>query len=373
MIAKDLSYNNPNAVFFIFAIVLFLILLGLLFNFRRLIFRRFGSKEIIKTIFNPPSAVNYWAKALLLCFVWIFATMALMEPKGNARYIKGATPQKEQKNENFKLKRKAHEITFLLDDSASMMVKDARAGKTRLQQAKEIIDELVGQLRGESAAVYAFTSATDKLVPQTMDYIYLRLMLRDVSINEGNIAGTDISEALKSVMDDFNQEPKEKFKTLIILSDGGDTSLEEVSKEVYEQQAKRITDLLGKPEDINLRVLTVGIGSLKGGDVPNVLYKAKPVHSSLQEDILVRISKAGGGKYYHADNYSIVDLTESLKKDLIRDNAFQSEYESQMSLGNQTEQNLIYDYYFQYPLAVAILLLTILLLYPQGGKRGERE
>ena len=72
-----------------------------------------------------------------------------------------------------------------------MAVVDTRVGESRLDYAKEIIDELVSQLDGEEVALYSLTSEMTLLVPPTNDYLYLRLMLHQVGYNEGDVYGTD--------------------------------------------------------------------------------------------------------------------------------------------------------------------------------------
>ena len=85
----------------------------------------------------------------------------------------------------------------MLDTSASMSVEDTRQKNTRLEVAKEIIDEMVQKLDGQNVALYSFTSALTPIVPLTLDYLFTRLMLQDVHLNYGEVAGTDLFESLE--------------------------------------------------------------------------------------------------------------------------------------------------------------------------------
>lgn len=97
------------------------------------------------------------------------------------------------------VRRKAHDVVFLLDVSASMGVKDGRLSRSRLDYAKELIDEIVARLHGETVSLYTFTSKVAQVVPGTMDYLYLRMLLRDVEVNSTGVAQRIQRAALKRV------------------------------------------------------------------------------------------------------------------------------------------------------------------------------
>jgi len=204
VIPHDLHYQFPMAGYlFPLALVIF-VLYWRLFEYRKTTLSGFASEKVLQDILIPRSRYNFWAKTVAFFLVWIFAAWALMQPTGNGHYpletAMEAAAKPKGKAKEAVVKRKAHDVIFLVDASASMSVQDTRTGVSRLNYAKEIVDQIVSGLRGESTALYAFTSDTSKLSPRTMDYLFVRLILRQMRINEGDIAGTNLVEALSDMI-----------------------------------------------------------------------------------------------------------------------------------------------------------------------------
>jgi Ca-activated chloride channel family protein len=157
----------------------------------------------------------FWTKAIFFSIAWIAATIALMQPVGNGHYPEQALPQANigKMNIPLEVKRKAHDVIFLIDASASMEVKDTREGKSRLDSAKEISDEIIRLLDGDNIALYAFTSKTTEVSPLTLDALYVRFMLSELGVNEGGFAGTDLTDALGTIHRKFLSKPTKRLKT----------------------------------------------------------------------------------------------------------------------------------------------------------------
>ena len=273
-----------------------------------------------------------------------------------------ANKQKEQGSQ-VKIRRRAHNVFFLLDVSASMSVPDSRTGAARLDFAKEIADQIISQFQGEMGSLDAFTSEVTPLSPLTTDYLFLRLMLRHARINEGDLPGTDIIHAIEEMRNKYFTQNDSKLKTLILLSDGGDTFIESLQGEEREQAIERLLDLLGNTEASHLRVYTIGLGSLQGEDIPNLIYEGKPVHSALDEEILRKIARRGRGVYYPARDYTSIALAKDLVESMRQDPPFlETEMVIRSIAGNQKER--LYNLYYQVPLGLALLLMGIVLLWP---------
>lgn len=363
MIAGDVLYDWPLAGYLIFVVVPILILLWRLFNYRKKGLEHFLPFSSANSLVLPRSKIIFWAKVFALCLAWGLAATALMQPKGNPRYPKGVQIAAEKP---ITAKRKAHDVMFLIDASASMSTPDAANGETRLAFAKEIADEVASKLSGETASLYAFTSQTTKLVPSTMDYLYLRLILRDLAINEGETTGTSLANALTDMRKIYNARPPELLKTVILISDGGDTHLEELSGSAKENEIARIAGLGGNTERENLRVFTIGMGSKTPTAIPNILFHGKPVLSSIDEQVLQQISQQGRGHYYFANNYASPELATELISEINRNDPFTQEV---IERGANLEQgDFIYDLYFQIYLGFSILLLAFVLCFPDTKK-----
>ena len=147
-------------------------------------------------------------------------------------------------------------------------------------------------------------------------------------------------------------------KTLILLTDGGDTRLENLEKKKMEEEIIKIADMF--PKGMHFRFIVVGIGSKIPGEIPGVTYKDQPVASKVEEGILKGLSKKSGVKYYFAGDFSVLELASRITFDLKREGEI---------LQEETKGSLEYDRYFQIPLMCAMLFLVFYLLFPEMKKR----
>lgn len=340
-------YDFPQAAWLGLAVFLFLILGWSLFQFRKRSLQKFGDKDLLPNLVVPRSSSIYWLKLFLFSLAWILLTFALMQPKGNPHY-----PEEDLKRTQLtqvELLKKAHEIILLIDASASMEVPDGSNQISRLEQAKEIADQIVSRLRGETVSLYAFTADTTVLSPETPDYLFVRLILRQLQINEGGTAGTDLLNSLEEIRKKYLSQPKDKTLSLFIFSDGGSET---------DDVQNLIKNLKGLP---NLHIYTVGMGSLEGGQIPNLTSEGAPVQSRLSEELLRQL-----GRYYRANDYPLTTLVDRLIEAMN-----QEKIEEKLIPGTVSanpEENLNYDLYFQVPLGIALLFLIFYIWGPNTRK-----
>jgi len=360
MIPQDLFYGFPAAAYLLLFLTLIILLFWGLYHAREKALNSFLSKDNLKLLLNPRPKSLYLTKAIIFCFVWLLATFALMEPKGNGHYLKGEKV-KQEKGLNSLKKLKAHDLIFLIDASASMSINDSPSQKTRLEFAKEIVDEIASELKGENASLYAFTSVATKMSPPTPDLFFVRMMLRQISINEGAVPGTDIYTSLKKIGERYFKPSKLKLTTLIMLSDGGDTKLTSTTGENRENALNQILGLVSNPESLNLRVFTIGMGSSTDEIIPDVQYQGKPVYSKLESEVLKRLSEKGRGSYYEANNQTPFNIAKDLFKQMSQDDAY---LKDDLNDKPAPKELLIYQLFYQIPLALSLILLSLYIIFP---------
>lgn len=374
---SQVIFDKPEVIYLFALVPLFIFLFVLLFRFRRKALERFASQEMLsKALFFPSKRNRIFQIMCLLC-AWIFTIFALMQPKGHASYVEEqrlfpSPASREPEHMTFSLKRKAHDVMFLIDASASMGATDTRIGKSRLEYGKEIVDHIISQLQGESVALYAFTSEVIPLVSATPDYLFLRMMLDRLNINEGNTSGTDFLKTLTFVENRLVNEPREKMKTLVILSDGGDTTFEGLQGEQRIQREQAILNTIKDPLEENLRLIVIGLGTKEGSDAPNVAYQEQPIHVRLEEQLLRRLSEKGRGIYIRANDETPPNIAQQVNEFILKAPPI---YEQKKVTLNVTtldhSDNMIFDLYFQYPLGIAIFFLALALLIPETKKRAK--
>ncbi len=360
MIPADLHFEFLNGMY-LFGLALLIPCLGWwLYNFRNDVLEKFASMKVLEDIIVYRSRVNYWGKIIALSLTLFFATLAWMEPVGNGHYPPGVKPT--PKPEETTYRRRVHDVIFLVDASASMSVKDTRTGISRLDEAKEIVDETVSRLKGENASLWAFTAEPTMLSPLTMDYLFVRLRLKQMDINEGDVAGTDFAAALEDIRKEYFSTLSPRYRTLVILSDGEDTSDREKDNGI-----STIVNLVGQADELNLHVFTVGLGSKVGGVIPNLIYEGKSVKSHLESDLLQALAKRGRGEYYSGESLTAVQIAKELVDNIQKEGGFENiNREASNTLGNA---DLIYELYFQIPLGLAIILLIFAMYFPDTRKK----
>jgi len=384
----DIQFAHPLWGYLLLAIPLMAILFWSLFRYRVGVLDKFFKSMVLHRLLLPRSRGYFILQCLCICLSWVFAVVALMGPIGSGEYVSGGGGggggPRESGNSNARQRQyKSHEVAFILDVSASMTVPDALRNRRRLDYAKDIIDGVVSRLKGERVSLYVFTSEVTQIVPPTLDYLYLRLMLRSVSINEGNNSGTNLFEVMQAIrkrfLDANARRPPDMMTTLIVLSDGGDTSLEAAEDERKRSQREGEVVNLSDSESIRVVLDTVGMGSKEGANIPNIVYQGKPVHSALQDDILKKMSGLRNGRYYFANAYSPLILEERIAETIQQVNVVSRSGGTGGGGGSGgsgggnsgAEEGLLYHLFFQYPLALALLFLAGSMMIPDVNKIGN--
>lgn len=368
MIWRSIAYELPQAAWLIFLVFVLVAAYWYLFRYRQTKLDKFGIQNVLNVVTVKRLALPYWIKVGLIAIAWICGIIALMQPKGNERYVEMGTEGdqvlKENESRKTTLRKKQHEVVFLLDASASMSIADM-GGKTREDVAKEIVDQVISRLQGQQVALFAFTSATSQIVPLTVDYLFTRLMLREASINEGGVAGTDLKQALEVVQKSYLEKNSGIAKTLVVLTDGGDTHFESAVEKDKQQYLNEILQPLAQVGTENVRIDVVGLGTKQGGIVPKVVFEGKEVHSSRDDQLLRAVGEKGKGKYYIVEQSTPSQVSLDIFTGI--DEASPTVEEAVKLAGG--DQDKVYDLYFQVPLGIALLALLLFMLLPETGQR----
>ena len=369
-------FANPHGLYLLFLSFVIAALFWYSLSERKKSLSNFAHQDSLKNILFLQKR-TYLRYGLLLG-VWAMATLALMQPQKTIYKnldFKSDNEVLEEKsventtNEKLIVQRRACDVIFLLDASASMEVSDTRTKQTRLEYAKEIIDQTISQLDGQNVALYAFTSQLSPVVPPTLDYLFTRLMLKNIQINEGDVAGTDLFEALEGVYKKHFIKHSQKQKALVLLTDGGETQLSDLNDQEKQSQISSLLNQLKKKKNIEFKVFSIGLGSKQGQVIPGINYNDQPVISSLDENLLETISRVQEGQYFFANNYSAYSMGKEIAENIRKDNQMiDEEISPSMMLlrkvildSNQSEET---KSYFQWPLLLALICLTIELIMP---------
>lgn len=364
MFGREIVFHFPQAGFLIFLLIPFFIGQLALTRYRHKQQSAYTSSLLLSRLLTPRSSILRWTKVAGWSLIWTFICLSLMQPFGNIRYSSLSTHPTSSSTPS-QPRIIPHEVIFLVDTSASMNTSDSWEGQTRLESAKSIMEDLLGQFHGQTVSLYAFTSQLSAVVPPTLDYIFTRLSIKDLHIDQGDVGGTRFAPVLTALKEQAFPKPSSKHYTVILLTDGGDTQLESLTGTDQAKAKEAILNAIPNSEQLHLRLFTIGLGSLKSQPIPNVTFEGKPVLSKLEPEILKELAAQERGKYYMAETWTSWDLAQELVTQM-------EDKDVQSSQGLQTErkvtaaqkEDVIIDLYYQIPLGLALLFYFLNLLLP---------
>jgi len=343
---RDLNFQSPYGAYLLIFALLIIAMQLFLFFYRKKQIRAYADPRLLPYLVQSPSQTITFFKIFAWGLIWVLLCLAFMSPEGNVHYLPSNSSKMNRD-------RNSQEVIFLIDTSGSMNVPDGENEQSRLQTAKAIVKNLMGQLNNTSVALFAFTSTLTPLVPQTLDYLFTRLILRETHINEGEIGGTQFLPILQQLKEHLTNNSFADITTIVLLSDGEDNQV--YANHSFSQSAlATILQVFSKEKDWNTKIITVGIGTQTPQIIPNVTTVAgQSVASQLQPLLLEKLAQATNGTYYETTKNNVWEISTQIANS-IKKNSLKIANNREVIFTNQEEKTS--DLYFQVPLGCAILL-----------------
>lgn len=287
----------------------------------------FGDLALVKRLSPDKSVFKATLKisALLLALACII--LALVNPKIGTKVET--------------VKREGIDIVFAIDVSKSMLAEDI--APSRLEKTKQIVSQIINNLGSDRIGIVAYAGSAFPVLPITTDYGVAKMFLQ--SMNPGMVSsqGTSLDEAIQLSATYFDEKSK-TAKLVIMISDGEDHS-------------EGVADVAEEANKNGLKILTIGVGTEKGGPIPlkrNGIVESyqrdqngEVVTTKLNETTLREIAKATKGGYISGNNTKqVVDYVKNAL-----DNIEKTEFE--------TKQFANYQSQFQWLAGFAFFLLFI--------------
>jgi hypothetical protein len=217
---------------------------------------------------------------------------------------------------------KTGEIALLVDVSRSMGARRDPGSPSSLERVKPILQDIVNHLQelgGVRIALYGFTNMARSHVPFVgrQDYPYLRASIeRVLDINSTPGSGSGFGRPILDVSSKFSRNAK--MKLIVLFSDG--EPFVGVSRGIQGTERALLEQAMTKLRLERIRVITVGIGELRGAKIP--VYDEKGsfkgeyarLHDAdlrfyLAGEVLREIAVRTGGRYYgESDRSSLIAL-----------------------------------------------------------------
>lgn len=236
------------------------------------------------------SHTRAWARLVLGVLAVFFLGLALLGP------VRGYTLRDVQ--------RKGLDLVVCVDTSRSMLVQDVKPD--RLTRAKREVVGLLDKLKGDRAALLAFSGDVRQVAPLTHDRATLGAFVNTLSPDDNRQGGTDLGAAIDEALTLFDGRTG-AHEAIILITDGED--LQQKGLEAARRAKER-----------NIRVYVVGMATAAGGKIPDPEGRGfvrddtgKEVISTLGGESLQAIADQTGGAYLTAQS-SPIPLEEIYEK-----------------------------------------------------------
>ena len=276
-----MRFAEPMFLWGLLTLPLFALLFVYAYHRRKKLAARFVSLSMLPKLSTSVSPWRRLAKVTLLLFAIAFLFVAL------------ARPQWGRKMEH--IERRGLDLVLLQDISLSMLAEDIKPN--RLTRSRHEISAFLESLSGDRVGLVAFSGEAQVMVPLTLDYGTVQMMLRELTPG-WLMPGTNLENAIRKGMSLYkNSGSAGQYSVMILMSDGEE--LEAAAVNAAKEAA-----------EMGIRIYTIGIGSREGVPIPvpsrngEVAYKkdmqGNIVTTRLEDGTLQEIASVTGGLYFYA-------------------------------------------------------------------------
>jgi Ca-activated chloride channel homolog len=184
------------------------------------------------------------------------------------------------------------DIMICVDLSKSMDAFDIQP--TRIEKIKFELKRIVDAFSSDRVGVIIFSSEAFMQCPLTYDQNALHLFIETMNTTLVPAAGTDFGPPLRMALEKLDNTDgpsnQAKSKVIVLVSDGED----------FGEETNEVID---KIESENIKLFTLGIGTLKGGKINSdkglkTDRSGQVVITKLKPEALVKLANQTGGKYF---------------------------------------------------------------------------
>lgn len=293
--------------------------------------REFGDLLLMDKLTPEASVFKPWLKMIVFILAISSLIFALVNPKIGSKMET--------------VKREGIDVVFAVDISKSMLAEDV--APNRLEKSKQMVSQIINQLGSDRVGIVAYAGSAFPVLPITTDYAAAKMFLQSMSPDMISAQGTSLNQAVTLAADYFDAGNATN-KLIIMLSDG-------------EDHEEGIEEALTLVKEKKIKIITIGIGTEKGGPIPikrNGIVERflrdkqdEVVVTKLLAETLKTISEESNGGYQDGSNTK--EVLSFVKNAM--DNIERTEFE--------TTQMADYKSQFQWFLGIAFLLLVLDVLF----------
>ncbi len=281
-----LEFKNFENIYFIIFTAVWLAVLAE-YSLKQLQKKRetFASNEMLKRITSHKPTKRPLIKWLMIIIAFFLIGISTLRPLGESyeEEISGS----------------GLDLVVALDISKSMKACDID-GNSRLDVAKALLRSMLNGLKDDRIGLVVFAGETMVQSPLSYDKNSFLTFLERVNPNLLSEQGTNLGGAIQTSIDRFSTTASQT-KVILLISDGEDPDTKHIQSAISEAEKK------------NIQIFTVGIGSERGGYIPEgqtwfgeTIYKrlsnGQLVISRIAEAPLKEIAERTKAEYFRASN-----------------------------------------------------------------------
>ena len=325
-----MQWGDFGQIVWMIALVLILILSVNVYRWRSRVKKTFADPHLLPFIFPMISSRRFLIKLALTCTALFLIIIALMDPMQGQREVE--------------VKREGIDMVFVLDLSTSMNAQDV--APSRIEKSTKFIADMMQQLGGDRVGLVVFAANSYTIAPLTNDYAAIESYLTSVNTELISSQGTDFQNAIQEASKLLSKSANQS-KLVVLISDGEDNE-------------NSVGNAIEVANDQNIHVVSVGVGTEKGGPIP-VYYDGfegglkqdqlgNTVISKRESKNLLKLAEQTNGTYIQLNSISDAISQLALYKTRLSKN--------EIATSTTKDMNHIYQWF----LGFAILLLFIELL-----------
>jgi Ca-activated chloride channel homolog len=317
-------FEYPYLFHLYWALPILLLLLLLYRRWRRRAIGRIGDPELVSQMMPQLSNAGFWLRQGLL-----LTGLALL-------ILSAANPQRGKKQQQ--VEQMSADVFIALDISESMYCTDI--APNRLERAQVFARKLVSALHGQRIGLIFFAGNAFLQMPLSTDYEAATLFLRAAHPDMVSEPGTALSAAIALARESFDPDPG-AGRALVLITDGEDHD----ASAVQEAQAAW---------DDGMLLFAVAAGTPDGGPIPlggqrfKIDEDGNTVHTKMNEKLLRDLAAAG-----HSSQIFHVSQGDAAVS------ALKQEINSLEKRAVEVRSYRVFESYFQWPLGLALLLITL--------------
>jgi len=345
-------------------------LLYISYSQRRAARSAWGEEALIERFTSPISPQRELTKAALCLTAMALTIIAAAGPsltdapqvvrEGNMHLIAVVDVSPSMAAEDYRAVMPPEEIT----DGKGQVLRKVTADQVtgpygmRLDMAKYVIRrQIMPTLERNKIGIVNYTGQGFIQAELTDDYEALSwIMSRRMGVNQAPGGGSDYAEGLKTALQMFKDEkPNHLQKVILLFTDGGFTG-----------QQSDLNKVLSEVRQAGIKIIVVGLGSSQPVAIPKysaagqvvgyVEEDGRTVQTAIDEAALQTLVLQTGGEYIRLDPASPPDV----------------KIQWAHSLGN-TKTELHQNPAFQYPLAAALLVMSVYIAFGLSSRGLSRR